>query len=220
MENQPPIKNFITKQFLKNFVDDLNNYFRPVNLEIDKKYRPATESETKNNQNLEMGNYFPYKSMTLFIVWNRKTQTLNESGQQIEKYRIGQIAMDQFYAKISLNLPEIYVEGISQFYPQMANEDIVKKVKSFVSKTLLFHMVQENGEEYLNEISRYMHVLSKLNLESKNRFKYEGRLHMNARLGQLMEDIERAKDFGSKTMLDLDKSLKLLDHITLENHPL
>lgn len=220
MENQPPIKNFITKQFLKNFVYDLNNYFRPINLEIDIKYRPATESETKNNQNLEMGNYFPYKSMTLFIVWNRKTQTLNESGQQIEKYRIGQIAMDQFYAKTSLNLPEIYVEGISQFYPQMTNEDIVKKVKSFVSKTLLFHMVQENGEEYLNEISRYMHVLSKLNMESKNRFKYEGRLHMNARLGQLMEDIQRAKDFGSKTMLDLDKSLKLLDHITLENHPL
>ncbi len=223
MEKQPQIKNFITKQFLKNFVDDLNNYFRPVNLEIDNKYRPATESETKNNQNIDMGNYFPYESMTLFIVWNRKTQTLNESGQQIEKterYRIGQIAMDQIYAKTNLNLPEIYIEGISQFYSKMTNEDIVKKVKSFVSKTLLFHMVQEHGEEYLNEISRYMHVLSKLNMKNRERFKYEGRLHMNARLGQLMEDIERAKDFGSKTMLDLDKSLKLLDYINLENHPL
>ena len=81
-------------------------------------------------------------------------------------------------------------------------------------------MVQEHGEEYLNEISRYMHVLSKLNMKNRERFKYEGRLHMNARLGQLMEDIERAKDFGSKTMLDLDKSLKLLDYINLENHPL
>lgn len=221
MEKQPEIKNFMTDKMLGNIVNELNELLKAVNLEIDKKYRPATENDKKDRQNTDIGNYLPTEHMTLFIVWNRKVQSTDENGikfEETEKYRVGQIILDQFYTHVRLNLPENYQSGISLFSFKLSNDMIYKRLQTLVPRALLYHMHKEYGEEYLKELSRYIKVLTELKNEGKSPVWYDERVFMNARMGQLMDDINDTKDLYPQTLFDLEKALLLITHRSLEHH--
>ncbi len=210
MEKQPQIKNFMTEEIFNKIIKEINVHFNTLNLKLNKIFTYQDISR----ENVETGNYFPKLNYEIKVNYFTKYEQnpyksaqqneLNDIDSDTEETYAGVLRMDQFFGFINLNsdsTKKLKETFYNHGYSDMDTKKLFDGLNNFINLTILFHMYQKFGNEFLDEFMRCQNVLENLHREGNEPARYNERKVLSFFMGQIVASIVKAKESNLKVSL-------------------